>query len=100
VANHDNAEREELADGPTPMSALDRSAFDASTAWMINEVGAHRRARSAHDALRASEGEVLQRWREGLGVVSKAELNELVCTAHVIRDALRPEQVGERRRLP
>jgi hypothetical protein len=81
------------------MSAFDRNAFDTSTAWMINEVGAHREARSAHDALRTSESEVLQRWRDGLGVVSKAELSELVRTAHMIRDALRPEQVGEQHRL-
>jgi hypothetical protein len=50
--------------------------------------------------LRTSESEVLQRWRDGLGVVSKAELGELVRTAHMIRDALRPEQVGEQHRLP
>jgi hypothetical protein len=62
---------------------------------MINAVGANTQARSAHEALRTREGEVLEQWSEGLGVVSKAELSGLVRTAHSIRDALRPEQVGE-----
>lgn len=69
--------------------------FDGSTSWMINEVGANTEARSVHDALRTREGEVLEQWRDGLGTVSKAELSGLVRTAHSIRDALRPEQVGE-----
>lgn len=89
-----------LASDPTAVSALVCAACGTSAVGMINEVGVRSEARSAKDALRMSEGEVLKRWRDGLGVVSKAELNELVRTAHVIRDALRPDQVGERPRLP
>lgn len=69
--------------------------FDGSTAWMINEVGANTEARSVHDGLRTREGEVLEQWREGLRLSSKSDLSGLVRTAHSIRDALRPEQVGE-----
>lgn len=82
------------------MRGLDTKTLHTSTAWMINEVGADDQARSAHDALRTSEEAVLQQWRDGLGVSTKAELSDLVRTAHLIRDALRPEQVGQRDPLP
>jgi YD repeat-containing protein len=95
MSNHDAAGRPAAERQDATNHRLDRNAFDDSTSWMINEVGANTQARSAHEALRTREGEVLEQWSEGLGVVSKAELSGLVRTAHSIRDALRPEQVGE-----
>jgi hypothetical protein len=89
VANHDNA-----------VGGFDRNSLDSSTAWMMNEVGADSQARSVHDSLRTSEGEVLQQWLDGLGVSSTADLNALVRTAHLIRNALRPEQVGDQHGQP
>ena len=100
VANHDDAERAESVGGPTEIGGLGDNALERSTAWMINEIGADHDARSQDHALRVSEGEVLRQWRAALGVSSKAELSALVRTAHSIRDALRPEQVGGQRRLP
>lgn len=97
MSNHDYSDHAASTEGGALNDTLGRSAFDGSTSWMINEVGANTEARSVHDALRTRESEVLEQWREGLGVVSKAELSGLVRTAHLIRDALRPEQVGEQR---
>jgi len=97
MANREVPEPSDLPSGSSANGGHNRNAFDGPTSWMINEVGANTEARSVHDALRAREGEVLEQWREGLGTVSKAELSGLVHTAHSIRDALRPEQVGEQR---
>ena len=98
MSNHDNSQRAKAADDPPLSAKFDRNAFDGSTTWMIHEVGANSDARSIHDALRMREGEVLEQWRSSLGDCSKAELVGLVRTAHLIRDALRPEQVGDQQR--
>lgn len=99
MSHHDNSHRAQAAGGPPLSAKLDRNAFDGSTTWMIHEVGANSEARSVHDALRMQQGEVLEQWRSSLGVCSKAELLGIVRTAHLIRDALRPEQVGDQQPL-
>jgi len=71
-----------------------RSSLDLPTAWMVNELGADAKARERRDHLRGRERDVLARWRDAFGTSSSAEMAELVRTAHVIRDSLRPDQVG------
>ena len=46
------------------------------------------------EQLRRREREVLERWRNAFGRSNNAEVADLVRTAHVIRDALRLDQLG------
>ena len=95
MSNNDTADLWEAADGATLSRQFAREAFDGLPVRVINDVGADSTGvRSVYDALRTRQSEVLEEWRDGLGVFSSADLSGLVRIAHLIRDALRPDQVG------
>jgi hypothetical protein len=77
-----------------PPSRRDTGPLDGVTAWMIGEIGADDESRARHDALRADERDVLELWRNAFIAPGGHDLEAIVRSAHAIRRALRPRQVG------